>query len=183
MTGLVLAGGTGRRMGADKALIEVQGRPLVAHVADRLATVCTPVLVAPGARPLADLGWRQVEDRVAGQGPLAGILGGLAVATTPLVAAVGVDMPELSPDLFVALARRWNGEPAVVPVSGGRAQPLHAVYAVSALTRFAVLFDAGERSPTRALERVGAAWHEMTGPARWATSLNTTDDLARFRGR
>lgn len=182
MTGLVLAGGAGRRMGADKALIDVDGRPLVVHVADRLATVCAPVLVAPGARRLADLTWTQVDDRLAGQGPLAGILGGLAVATTPLVAVVGVDMPALSPNLFVTLARRWKGEPAVVPVANGRLQPLHAVYAVAALTRFAALFDAGERSPTRALEQVGAALHEVTQPAQWATSLNTADDLTRFRG-
>jgi molybdopterin-guanine dinucleotide biosynthesis protein A len=183
LTGLVLAGGVSRRMGADKALIDVHGHPLIVHVATRLAAVCASVLVAPGARPLPDLPWTQVDDRVPGEGPLAGILGGLVAAPTELVAVVGVDMPGFRPDVLVTLAQHWDGEPAVVPVIGGRLQPLHAVYAVAALPRLAALFDAGERSPTRALERVGAAWREMAEPAPWATSLNTADDLARFLGR
>lgn len=183
LTGLVLAGGAGRRMGADKALIEMHGRPLIVHVATRLATVCASVLVAPGARPLPDLPWTQVDDRVPGEGPLAGILGGLAVATTELVAVVGVDMPGFRPDVLATLAQRWHDEPAVVPVIGGRLQPLHAVYAVAALPRLAALFDAGERSPTRALKRTGAALREMPEPAPWATSLNNADDLARFLER
>jgi molybdopterin-guanine dinucleotide biosynthesis protein A len=170
-------------MGADKALIDVHGHPLIVHVATRLATVCASVLVAPGARPLPDLPWTQVDDRVPGEGPLAGILGGLVAAPTELVAVVGVDMPGFRPDVLATLGQRWDGEPAVVPVVVGRLQPLHAVYAVGALPRLAALFDAGERSPTRALERVGAAFHEISEPAPWVSSLNTADDLARFRGR
>lgn len=183
MTGLVLAGGTSRRMGSDKALIDLRGRPLVVYVGELLSTVCTAVLIAPGQRRLPDLAWTQVDDRVVGQGPLAGILGGLATATTPLMAVVGVDMPEFSPPLLALLADRWRGEPALVPVAGGRVQPLHAVYATAALPQLAALFDAGERSPTRALERLGAATHEVAEPGRWARSLNTSDDLARFRRR
>lgn len=183
MTGLVLAGGASRRMGADKALIDVDGRPLVAHVAERLETICSSVLVAPGARPLPDLPWTTVADRAAGAGPLAGILGGLAAATTPLVAVVGVDMPAFSPDLLVELAQRWEHEPAVVPVADGRIQPLHGVYSTSAFRSLAALFDAGERSPTRALELAGAALHDVSGSAPWAVSLNTADELARFRLR
>lgn len=181
LTGLVLAGGGSRRMGVDKALIDVDGRPLVAHVAERLADVCTVVLIASGGRRLPDLRWRQVADRAPEQGPLAGILGGLAAATTPLVAVVGTDMPELSPTLLVTLADRWRGEPAIAPASGGRLQPLHAVYATAALPRLAALFDAGERSPTRALEQLRAATYDVAEAGPWMRSLNTPEDLARFR--
>lgn len=181
LTGLVLAGGRSRRMGADKALVEVDGRPLVRVVAARLAHVCVEVLVAPGARRLPDLPWRQVGDRVAGEGPLAGILGGLAAASTPLVAVAGVDMPAVDPDLYAALADAWDGtQPAVVPVAAGRPQPLHAVYATAALPRFAALFDAGERAPTRALTRLQAHGVEVPQGTAWAASLDTPDDLARF---
>ena len=91
LTGLVLAGGRSRRMGTDKALLTVDGRPLVSHVATRLATLCPTVLVAPGPRRLLQVVWPQDDDRIAGAGPLAGILGGLAAATTPLVAVVAAD--------------------------------------------------------------------------------------------
>lgn len=183
LTGLVLAGGASQRMGADKALLDVGGRPLVAYVAQRLSAVCATVLVAPGDRTLPGLPWERIDDRVAGEGPLAGILGGLAAAGTPLVAVAGVDMPELSPSVYLELAARWDGGPAVVPVRDGRLEPLHAVYATSALAAFAKLFDAGERSPTRALELLGATTHHVDAAGRWAASLNTPQDLARFRDR
>lgn len=182
MTGLVLAGGESRRMGTDKALLELEGRPLVVHVAERLATVCCSVLVAPGARPLTGLPWQLVVDRRRGEGPLAGILGGLAAARTPLVAIVGVDMPHVDPAMLAALAEHWRGGPAVVPVVDGHLQPLHAVYATAALPLLAGLFDAGERSPARALEHVGATTYEVDGPTPWAADLDTPDDVARLRG-
>lgn len=180
MTGLVLAGGGSRRMGSDKALLDIDGRPLVCRVAERLATMCVAVLVASGGRHLDDLPWTQIDDRAPGAGPFGAILGGLAAASTDLVAVVAVDMPHADAALLRTLADRWTGQAAVVPVVNGRPQPLHAVYAVSALPRLAVLFDGGERSVTRALRLTDAAFHAVAGPDRWARNLNTPDDVTRF---
>jgi molybdopterin-guanine dinucleotide biosynthesis protein A len=183
LTGLVLAGGRSRRMGRDKALLEIDGRPLVERVAERLASVCGRVLIAAGERPLPPLPWDRVDDRVAGAGPLAGILGGLAATTTPLLAVAAVDMPDVDPDVFTTLAGRWDGRaPAVVPRRAGRLEPLHAVYATAALPRLAALFDAGERSPTRALRRVAATVVEVDDAAPWAGNLNTPADVDRHLG-
>jgi molybdopterin-guanine dinucleotide biosynthesis protein A len=181
LTGLVLAGGASRRMGGDKALLHVDGRPLVDHVALRLASVCTTVLVAPGPRLLPDLPWKQVDDHVAGEGPLSGIIGGLAAASTPLVAVVAVDMPHVDPAVLVSLADAWDGQPAVVPVVGGRTQPLHAVYAVAGLARLTTAFAAGDRSVSRVLPRVGALFVTVDDGGRWADDLDTPEDLGRFR--
>lgn len=181
LTGLVLAGGASRRMGGDKALLDVDGQPLVHHVAQRLATVCTSVLVAPGARRLPSMPWRQVPDHATGEGPLGGIIGGLAAASTPLVAVVAVDMPHVDPALLVSLAHAWDGGAAVVPVAGGRPQPLHAVYAVAALADLTTAFADGDRSVSRVLRRVGAAFLEIGDDDRWAGDLDTPEDLLRFR--
>ena len=181
LTGLVLAGGRSRRMGTDKALVEIAGRPLVRRIAERLAAVCTEVLVAPGERRLWGLPWQQVDDRVSGEGPLAGILGGLHVAGTPLMAVAAVDMPAVDGGLYRTLADAWDGrQVAVVPVADGRPQPLHAVYATASLPQFAALFDAGERSPTRALQRLDVMMVDVPGRGSWAVSLDTPDDLAAF---
>lgn len=182
LTGLVLAGGASRRMGADKAVLDVGGRPLVHHVARRLAAVCVDVLVAPGARRLDDLPWRQVADHDAGQGPLAGIIGGLAVTPTPLLAVVAVDMPDVDATLLASLADVWDGvAAAVVPVVAGRPQPLHAVYAVRAAVALTAAFSSGQRSVLGALERAGAISVEVDDGADWARDLDTPDDLARYR--
>lgn len=180
LTGLVLAGGRSRRMGTDKALLELDGRPLLWRVAEQLGEVCPRVIVAAGSRPLPPLPWERVADRVAGAGPLAGIIGGLGVTTTPLLAVAAVDMPAVSPAVFVDLAGRWDGRsPAVVPRSAGRLQPLHAVWATAALPDLIALFDAGERSPTRALARLASTVVSIDGEGAWAASLNTPADIAR----
>src|SRR5919201_1260463 len=92
MTGLILAGGRGTRMGGGKAGLEVESEPLARRVAARLADACDVVLVASGdGRRLGWLGLPQVEDPIPDAGPLAGLVAGLEAATTPLVAAVAVD--------------------------------------------------------------------------------------------
>jgi molybdenum cofactor guanylyltransferase len=136
MAGLVLCGGGSRRMGRDKALLQVHGRPLVIVTADLLAQVADPVLVAPGIRGrLGDLGYREVADEEPGPGagPLAALAAGLAASPHPLVAAVAVDMPFASPAVFRLIRGVWDGEDAVVPLTLEGPQPLHAVYAKRAL--------------------------------------------------
>ena len=78
MAGVVLCGGGSRRMGADKALLELDGQPLVLRVAGLLAEAADPVFLAPG-RPgrLGDLGYAELEDPVPDAGPLAGLAAGL----------------------------------------------------------------------------------------------------------
>ena len=169
-------------MGEDKAFLDVDGRVLVVYVAETLASVCETVLVASGSRRLQGLPWQQVEDVAPDTGPLGGILAALAVADTPLVAVAAVDMPDLRPQLYRDLAGIWDGEAGVLPVVDGQPQPLHAVYATAAMQDLAALFHAGERSPARALTRLGALEIELPAGA-WTFSLNTPDDLRRFRSR
>lgn len=175
LTGLVLAGGRSSRMGQDKAVLRVGGRRLIDRAIATLAEICTEVIVAAGARTISDVGVRQVADSGA-DGPLAGIVAGLAVAKTDLVAVVAVDMPAMDSALLVDLARRWAGDVAVVPRVGGVAEPLHAVYAASWCDRLQAVLHAGERSPARVLADLGALVVDVeeTGFAR---NLNRPSDL------
>ena len=184
MTGLVLAGGRGRRMGRDKAHLTVAGRPLLERVATALERECAPVWVASGdGRRLAACRWPQLADAEGGAGPLGGILGGLERAPTDLLAVAAVDMPFASSAVLAFLASRWHGEAAVVPRVEGRLQPLHAVYAAAAAPPLRTLFDRGERSPTRALRQLGARvvepaeWGRIDPSGRFALNLNTPEDL------
>jgi len=104
-TGIVLAGGASRRMGRDKAFLELDGRTLIEVVVERMARVCAEVLVvASDARPYAGLGAQLVEDRFHGVGVLGGLHAGLEAAAYELTLAVGCDMPFLNPDLLRAFA-------------------------------------------------------------------------------
>ena len=133
ITGLVLAGGQGRRMGmVDKGLVELDGRPLVAHVLERLAPQVSCVLV--NANRNADryraFGHPVVSDAIGGYaGPLAGLHAGLAAASTPFVASVPCDSPFLPGDLVARLARALDAQPLDIAVARTQGQP-HPVFAL-----------------------------------------------------
>ncbi len=186
LAGLVLCGGTSRRMGRDKALLEVNGRPLVRLVAERLAEVADPVLLAPGSvGRFGHLGFDEVADWPPGPGagPLPALGAGLAAADRPLMAAVAVDMPFASPAVFRLLAGRWRGEQAVVPVTASGPQPLHAIYSRSALPAIRVALDQGRLAlldllgDLDVLEVAETEWTAADPAGRFAWNLNRPDDL------
>lgn len=185
LTGLVLAGGRGTRMGADKAVIEIGGVRLVDRAVRLLSGICHEVLVATGERPLTVPGARCIADAAGGQGPMAGIVAGLQHASTPLIAVVAVDMPNASADVLRALAALWEGEAGVAPQVDGILEPLHALYAGGWADRYGALLQAGQRSPRRALEVLGArvvgreVWGHLAAGA-FARSLNRPEDLAAY---
>lgn len=107
VTGLILAGGMGRRMGhADKGLKLLRGKPMVHWVWERLSPQVDEVLVNANRNleEYAKLGCRVVSDEVGGfAGPLAGLERGLALAAHSLVATVPCDSPFLPLDLVARL--------------------------------------------------------------------------------
>lgn len=188
LTGLVLAGGRGRRLGRDKALVEVAGEPLVVRAARRLERCCQEVLIASGdGSRLGELAWEQVADAIGDGGPLAGILAGLERATTPLVAVVAVDLPHLNPAVLRRLAVEWRGEAAVVPLVSGRIHPLHGVYATAAAPRLRRLLLAGHRAVIAALSELGArvlgeeGWADLDPSGSFASNINRPSDLDALR--
>lgn len=184
LTGLVLCGGEGRRMGADKALLKFDGRPLVRVVAERLARAADPVLLAPGTPGrLGAPGYAEVADPLPGAGPLAGLAAGLAASPHPLVATCAVDMPLVSPEVFALLVRLRRDEDAVVPVTDTGPHPFHAVYWVGALPEVRAALDAGRLRAMDLLSRLRVRevpereWRSADPTGLFATNLNLPEDL------
>ena len=114
ITGVILAGGLGRRMGGiDKGLQALRGRPMVAWVVERLAPQVDELLINANqnGERYAAFGHRVVPDRIPDfAGPLAGLHAALSAAAHPLVATAPCDSPFLPEDLisrlFLALTAR-----------------------------------------------------------------------------
>lgn len=135
ITGLVLAGGRGARMGGlDKGWVLHEGEALVRIVARRLAPQVGTLLISANRtleayRTLGEV----VTDGDAGlalepfPGPLAGVLAGLERATSEFVALAPCDAPELPTDLVARLAAAIDGHMAACPVAAGRLQPTFAL--------------------------------------------------------
>jgi len=107
ITGVILAGGLGRRMGGvDKGLQLLAGRPLVAHVAERLRPQVGPLMINANRSQAAyaAFGYPLLGDDIPDfAGPLAGLHAALGAASTPLVATAPCDSPYLPDDLVSRL--------------------------------------------------------------------------------
>ncbi|MBZ4021209.1 molybdenum cofactor guanylyltransferase [Rhodobacter sp. TJ_12] len=189
IAGLILAGGQGRRMGADKAFVVLAGQPLVAQVAARFAPqVEMLALSANGERSrFGDLGLPVLADADSelGAGPMAGVRMGLRWAEAEgadLLATVAVDTPLVPRNLVVRLAAA--GAPAYAS-SAGRGHYTAALWRVADLARHDALFAAGERRMLPYLE--GAAQVAFTGTPDPFANLNSPADLpaleAALRGQ
>ena len=107
ITGVILAGGLGRRMGGiDKGLQELRGRPMMDWVIERFAPQVNELLINANqnVERYAAYGHRVVPDQIPDNaGPLAGLHAALSAATCPLVATAPCDSPFLPADLVFRL--------------------------------------------------------------------------------
>jgi molybdopterin-guanine dinucleotide biosynthesis protein A len=175
ITGIVLAGGQGRRMGGvDKGLVDYGGSPLVVQVLARLAPQVGHMLI--NANQNIDryeaFGHPVVSDLLPEfAGPLAGLQAGMAAATTRYVVTVPCDSPGLPMDLVARLASALalSSAPLCVASTGGRSQPVFSLVATALLPRLtAFLADSGRKIDT---------WHATVG----AIHVDFTDEAAAFR--
>ncbi|MAG57280.1 MAG: hypothetical protein CMJ83_13385 [Planctomycetes bacterium] len=142
----VLAGGRSRRMGRDKASLELDEHSLLEHQIRRLAPPGVPVLV--GTRPDGpgrDMGHPWVPDCVADAGPLASLAALLAACETPWLLVVPCDAPLLPADLGDALLAHGKGVEAVLLEVDDRVEPLPALVASDLAPVVRDALDAGAR--------------------------------------
>jgi len=129
MTGAVLAGGKSRRMGTNKAFIEVDGVPIIKRVIGVLEKVSDELLIiADDVELYEGLGGRALPDTVTGAGSLGGIYTALLHASSCEVFVAACDMPDISVDAVRKIVTAPRGGALVVlPVVDGRPHPLHAL--------------------------------------------------------
>ncbi len=187
ITGLVLAGGEGRRMGgADKGLLPLADRPLVAHVLARLAPQVDGILISANRNLDAyrAFGHPVLPDTVgAAQGPLAGLHAGLAACATPWLLTCPCDCPALPADLAARLlAAAEAGQAAIaVATAAGKTQPAFQLLRRELLPALEAHFAAGGRKLMAWCREQGAVEVEFPDPAAFR-NLNTPEDLAALAG-
>lgn len=151
LTGLVLCGGRSRRMGVDKASLELAGRTLLERAALELESIATSTFLACGPSPrYAELGRPLALDAWPEGGPLAGLEAGLALCGTEFLAALACDMPRATAPAILALRRRAEEmelDACFLETDGG-VEPLFAVYRRSCLAAVRTALAAGERKMT-----------------------------------
>jgi molybdenum cofactor guanylyltransferase len=130
LSAVILAGGESRRMGQDKAWLEMGGQPLIKRARSTVRDSGIQEVFISG-RPGTDysgLGCPVLFDLESGCGPLGGIERALAAATAPLVLVLAVDLPRMSADFLRRLAAHCDPLTGVIPSLRGDLEPLAAFY-------------------------------------------------------
>ncbi len=184
ITGLVLAGGMGRRMGGvDKGLVALDERPMVAHVIERLTRQVGAIVINANqnADRYAALGYPVVPDTLGGfAGPLAGLHAGMLHAQTPYVATAPCDSPFLPLDLVKRLAAGLEAERAQLAVAQTFEQP-HPVFALvdrAVLPHLSAFLDQGGRKIDAWYATLRVASVRFDDCEAAFRNINTPDELA-----
>ncbi|QPF74752.1 molybdenum cofactor guanylyltransferase [Roseateles sp. DAIF2] len=192
ITGLLLAGGRGSRMGGrDKGLVPYRGRPLAAWALERLAPQVGPLLISAN-RNLAQyrvlgqaLGAPVLEDADAERfaGPLAGLLSGLHACGSDWLLSVPCDSPLLPADLAERLAAGLGGAALAVALDAeGRPHPTFCLLRRELAPALADYLASGGRRVMAWQQAQGAALVPFDRPqhAHAFANANDPDELARL---
>ena len=186
VTGLVLAGGQGRRMGGvDKGLQVLRGRPMVEWVLDRLRPQVADVIINANQNQAeyARYGARVVADEIGGfAGPLAGLHAGMKANVHPFLVTVPCDSPFLPPDLVARLHAALVAKHADLAVAktGDQPHPVFALVRESLAGHLAQFLAGGGRKIDAWYASLKVVEVPFDDEAEAFSNINTRDELAAF---
>lgn len=184
VTGVILAGGQASRMGGiDKGLVPFRGKPLVAHVIDRLHPQVDAILINANrsVEAYAAFGHPVIADEIPGfAGPLAGFERGLAHARTELVVTVPCDSPFLPMDLVARLRTALEDQRADLAVArtGRQAHPVFCLMRCTVQDSLRTFLAGGERKIDRWYSRLSMVEVAFDDETEAFANINTVDELA-----
>ena len=186
ITGVILAGGLGRRMGGvNKGLQLLNGKTLALHVAERLAPQIDELLinVNQNIEQYAAFGYRIVADQIPDfAGPLAGLHAALSAAAHPLIATAPCDSPFLPADLVSRLFSALTATDADLAVARTFEQP-HPVFCLckrDVLPHLTEFLAGGGRKFDRWYATLNVVEVAFDDEAEAFENINTREELGRF---
>ena len=188
ITGVILAGGMGRRMGGvDKGLQVLRGKPMVAWVIARLQPQVDTLIINANQNleRYAEFGCPVVPDQIPDfAGPLAGLHAALSAAQTPLVATAPCDSPFLPEDLISRLLSALTANNADLAVARTFDQP-HPVFCLckrEVLPHLTEFLQRGGRKIDRWYSTLNVVDVAFDDQAEAFENINTREELGRFEG-
>lgn len=177
---IILAGGSSRRMGRDKAMLPVGGKTLIEHILFQAeGFFAETYLSVSRIGRLNFLEGTMIPDTHPGQGPLAGLYSALKASRYEKNFVTSCDVPVIRPEFIRKLLKHGRDfEIVIASVDGARPEPLFGIYDRRVLHTAKNILEAGERSVLPLLERARTKLVRLDGD--WYRNLNTMADYQDF---
>ena len=177
-TAIILAGGTSGRMGCDKGLLPIGGKPLIECVRDQLQPHFAQLILSAQPGPYDFLGIETVPDQAPGHGPLMGILSALKASSHALNLIIACDIPHVPLPLIRTMFREIRDYDAVVPLdSEGRPEPLLSIWRTTMIEHAQAVLNENKRRPIQALRRASVRHLPLEEELH---NINAPEDYERF---
>lgn len=180
--GVILAGGKSSRMGTEKALLLLEGIPLVQHVARTLASIFRDVAIIGGDRRKFDfLNLPMIPDVFEGSGPLGGIHAALSHSQPRSTFVLSCDTPFVPSQLVTYVLAHEQSAPTRIVSVDGVPQPLCGLYDPSCLSVMELDLRGGKNSVVKTLQEIAHSIIPVTPDLPFYTShmlrnLNRPED-------
>lgn len=145
-TGIILAGGKSARMGHDKGLLSLQGKPFMEHIIEAMEPFVNTIIIVSNSSDYDVFNKKRVLDIVEDSGPLAGLYTGLYHSETENNLVLSCDVPLINAGVLNELMEGFDAEKEVIQLeSEGKKMPLIAMYKKQCMHHFKMRLDEGER--------------------------------------
>ncbi len=186
--GVILAGGSSKRYGKNKAFLEIGGVRLIDGLVSKMKEIFNNVAIVCNKKHLYEyLGVPVYEDIVKGLGPIGGLFTGLKKITGNSGFFIACDMPFINKDLIHYMIEIKGSHEAVIPLLENEVEPLFAVYSRSCLQPIKNLIDS-ECFKVRALYgQISVRYvtekeiNKFDSPGRLFININKPEDLAKIK--
>lgn len=187
VTCVILAGGESRRMGEDKARIQVNGIRLFDYAYDTCHDLFPEILIVTNhPQHFGEYQTKIFMDEIPGAGSLGGLYTGLIKASNDYVFCVACDMPFLNPALISHLISKRSNYDVIIPMIKEKLEPLHAIYSKRCIEPIKKLLDRGEFKISRFLPEVQVGYcgeeeiKEIDPALASFINVNTKKDLIKI---
>lgn len=158
----ILAGGKSSRMGSEKGLVALNGKPFVSHIIHTLLKI-TPAISILANNPLYEqFNYPVYEDIVKEKGPLGGIYSGLMNTSSEINLFVSCDIPLINEELIRFMVQRYVSNKVMVVSHNGINEPLCGIYPASCISSIKNLLDMNELSVHKALQVLQADFLDIS---------------------
>lgn len=183
-TAIIMAGGGSRRMGTDKSMLLINGRPNIERICEQLRGFFEQILISANeVDKFSFLGFEVIPDKVPGQGPLMGIASALEASANEINFVMACDIPHIE----LGYIRRMLAEAVdskadiVLPTADdGKYEPLFAIYRKSTLEAIKKVLSSGVRKISDVFDLCTVKYIELEN-ADWLVNLNTLAEYEEFQ--